>query len=78
MYLHIGGENLIFLKDIVMILNLDNYGQKDLLQEFVAQAESQGRLRGCEFTEAKSCIITKRGVYLSRISSHTLWKRRGL
>lgn len=77
MYIHIGGENVVSLKDIILIINLNNYGQKDALDKFIAQAKERKRLKGCALEEAKSCIVTAEAVYLSRISSHTLWKRKG-
>lgn len=75
MYLHIGGDVLIPLKDIIMIINLEDLELSTTTKDFLELARLDKNIKGCEPAIAKSGIVTTKAVYYSSISTHTLWRR---
>lgn len=76
MYLHIGGDVLIRKKDIIAIIDYENVDRSQITEEFLELAELEGLLEKIDNdSQPKSFIVTDSKVYLSSISSTTLYKR---
>ncbi|AVX19223.1 MULTISPECIES: extracellular matrix regulator RemB [Carboxydocella] len=80
MFLHLGNDVVIPLKEVIAIIDLHKDEKKlsEINQEFLQVAEEEGfiELVG-EENKIKSFIITNKKIYLSPISSATLRKRSG-
>lgn len=80
MFLHLGNDVVIPLKDVIAIIDLHKDEKKlsTINQEFLQVAEEEGfiELVG-EESKVKSFVITGKKIYLSPISSATLRKRSG-
>lgn len=90
MFLHLGRNVVVHLKDVIAIIDVDsNENSKDTMQ-FIRTAEEEGFVEKISDKESKSIIITekieknrnrnkvrKSIVYFSPISSTTLSKRAG-
>jgi len=81
MFLHLGGDVVISLKDIISIMNIESSNKSDYTKEFLKTAEDEGFVRRISEDEEKSFILAGKGqktiIYLSPISSVTLYKRAG-
>lgn len=76
MYLHIGNEISIPLKEIVAIVGLNTVESALPTQELLELAENKQDLIASDSqTKPKSCIITSDKYYLSTISAVTLARR---
>jgi len=81
MFLHIGGDVVIPIKNIIAIMDIDTTTISKDTKEFLKIAEEEGFIESISFDLPKSFIITeidkKSKIYLSPISSVTLNKRTG-
>jgi extracellular matrix regulatory protein B len=81
MFLHIGGDVVIPLKNVIAILDIDTTTISKDTKEFLKVAEEEGFIKSISTDLPKSFIITendkKSKIYLSPISSVTLQKRSG-
>ncbi|HOE56524.1 MAG TPA: DUF370 domain-containing protein [Bacillota bacterium] len=81
MFLHLGGDVVISLKDIISIMNIESSNKSDYTKEFLKTAEDEGFVRRISEDEEKSFILAEKDkktiIYLSPISSVTLYKRAG-
>lgn len=76
MYLHIGNEISIPLKEIIAILDLTKMDLAVPTQELIDLAHGENRvIASIENCQPKSCIITDQLLYLSTISAITLYHR---
>lgn len=89
MFLHLGGDVVIPIRDIVSIIDISTALKSKDSKEFFKIAEAEGFVHRISEEEPKSCIITekreKKGkryskntktvIYYSPISSVTLQKR---
>jgi len=79
MILHLGGDVVIPLKDVIAIIDLDNSNDSVINKEFLSIAEEEGFIRRISDDEPKSFILAeidkKSVIFLSPISSVTLVKR---
>ncbi len=79
MFLHIGGDIVIPVKDVIAIMDIDTTTISKDTKEFLKIAEEEGFIRSISDDLPKSFIITeidkKSIIYLSPISSVTLKKR---
>ncbi len=79
MFLHIGGDIVIPVKDVIAIMDIDTTTISKDTKEFLKIAEEEGFIRSISEDLPKSFIITeidkKSIIYLSPISSVTLKKR---
>lgn len=79
MFLHIGGEVVIPIKNIIAILDIESTTISKDTREFLSIAEEEGFIESISDDLPKSFIITetdkKSKIYLSPISSITLQKR---
>ncbi|MGI6113675.1 MAG: extracellular matrix regulator RemB [Mahellales bacterium] len=81
MILHLGGDIVVFIKDIIAIFDYSTAMSSDDTREFLSIAKEEGFVRVISEDAPKSFILTeidkKSVVYLSPISSTTLMKRSG-
>lgn len=75
MFLHLGGEAVVPLCDVVAICDHELPAQARASDEFLKTARDRGQLLDVSGGQPKSFVITKDRVYLSQISSLTLKKR---
>ncbi len=79
MFLHIGGDFVIPVKNIIAIFDIDTTTVSKYTREFLRVAEEEGFIEAISDDLPKSFIITeekrKSKIYLSPISSVTLKKR---
>lgn len=76
-FLHIGDDRLINIKELVMIIDLDRARQSSITKEFIECARLD-KILDNEFTDkdqAKSMVITTDQVLYSPITAATLVKR---
>lgn len=77
MYLHIGGDAVVALRDLVAIMDMVSMERSAKNQEFLRIAAEEGFLEIVGDGAVFSWVITTRKVYGSPISSLTLKKRAG-
>lgn len=79
MYVHLGGDTVIFKKDIVAIFDLELTTISKITREFLHVAEEEGFVVNVSDDLPKSYILTQNDneskVYISPISASTLLKR---
>ncbi len=76
MYVHLGGEVVVPIQEIIGIFDARLVEGNDDNRHFMDSARSQGRMRAeTPPTERKSIVVTTGGVYTSAISSLTLVRR---
>ncbi|MFW6377239.1 MAG: extracellular matrix regulator RemB [bacterium] len=75
MYLHIGENNLIPTKEVVLIGSLESTQESEITKEFFKVAEEEGFVVDYSMGNPRSFILTSETIYLSMISSSTLGKR---
>lgn len=79
MFLHIGVDVAIFIKDIIGIFDLDSTTVSKKTKEFLKVSEEEGFIESICDDLPKSFIVTQRDkitkIYLSPISVATLKKR---
>ncbi|MGE5397542.1 MAG: extracellular matrix regulator RemB [Chitinophagales bacterium] len=75
MYLHLGSDEMLPIEEIVAILNIEA-PISESVKEIIELASIEKTLKPiCKKERAKSLVITSSSVYLSPISSITLFKR---
>jgi len=81
MFVHIGGDVVIPLKNIIAIMDMETTTISKDTRDFLKIAEEEGFIEAISSDLPKSFIITeqdkKSKIYLSHISSVTLLKRCG-
>ncbi len=81
MYLHLGQDVVVSLKNVIAILDMDNTTISRISKEFLKTAEEEGFVENVSDDLPKSYVICevdkKSKVYISPISSVTLLKRAG-
>lgn len=77
MYVHLGGETIVPVPDVVAILDVRLLEASEVNREFIEKALAADRLRGDGLRpESKALVITRAGmVYASAISAPTLARR---
>ncbi len=80
MYLHLGQETVVRVRDIVGIFDMDNTTISKHTRQFLADAEKAGRVINVSQELPKAFVICREGkgeetVYVSQISTATLMKR---
>jgi hypothetical protein len=77
--LHIGEEKIVFIKDIIAIMDIEKTTTSNNTREYLKICEERGMIETIGTDIPKSFIVTmqngKQTVYLSPISSATLNKR---
>lgn len=81
MFIHLGGDTVISLKDVISIMDIESSNLSGTTKEFLSIAEDEGFIQKISEDEPKSFILTEKDhktiIYLSPISSVTLYKRAG-
>jgi len=83
MYIHLGQETVIKSNDVIGIFDLENTTVSKNTRIFLAKAEKKGEVVNVSYELPKSFTLvcnkkTKENkVYISQISSSTLFKRSG-
>ena len=81
MFLHIGGDIVVPIKNVIAIMDLESTTLSKDTRDFLSIAEEEGFIESISDDIPKSFIITeidkKSKIYLSPISSITLQKRSG-
>lgn len=81
MFIHIGGDVVIPMKNIIAIMDMETTTVSKDSKDFLRIAEEEGFIESISADLPKSYIITesdkKSKIYLSPISSVTLLKRSG-
>lgn len=79
MFLHLGGEIDVSIKDVIAIIDISQKNKSKITQEFLKVADEEGFIERISNEESKSVVITeidkKSKIFLSPISSITLLKR---
>ena len=82
MYLHLGQETVVRLREVVGIFDMENATISKSPRQFLADAEKGGRVCNVTMELPKSFVVCvdrdgTETVYISQISSATLLKRAG-
>lgn len=76
MYVHLGGELVVWAPDVVAVLDGRLVSGSEINREFVAKARAAGRLLGDGLTPGcKALVVTPASVLASAISPATLGRR---
>ena len=77
MYVHLGGEMVVSVVDVVAILDARLVATSEVNRELVDRAVTEKRLRGTGLTpDCRALVVTRQGtVFTSGISAPTLVKR---
>jgi hypothetical protein len=76
MYVHIGGEVVLLIPDIICIFDARLIAESPDNERFIEQARAQGRMRvEVPPQDRKAVVVTTGGVYESPISPVTLVRR---
>ena len=83
MYLHLGESTVVREKDIVGIFDLDTTTVMKASRNFINKASKEGNVITVSFELPKAFVVTrnkketKKRIYISQLSSQTLYKRIG-
>lgn len=79
MFLHIGADKEVLVRDIVSIINIASVKQSKIMSEFINISEEDGFIRRITKDEPKSIVIVEEKgqhyLYYSPINSTTLQNR---
>lgn len=79
MYLHLGQDTVITTKSIIGIFDIDRCTVSKKTRDYLTEAEKKGNVVNVSYELPKSFIICKENgkimVYISQLSSKTLYKR---
>ena len=82
MYLHLGSDVVILKKSIIGIFDLDTTTISKHTKNYLAKAEKEGRVIAVSYELPKSFVVCnengRTNVYISQLSSQTLYKLYGL
>lgn len=79
MFLHIGADEIVYLKNIIAIMDIERTTTSNTTRDFLKSCEERGMIKSIGTDIPKSFVVAikdgKQTVYLSPISSSTLYKR---
>ena len=79
MYIHLGSNTVVNIKDVIAIIDMDKTTTSKNTREFLAYAQKNGMVVNVSDELPKSAIIcnykNKNKVYISQISPATLYGR---
>ncbi len=79
MFIHLGADVVIPLKDVISIMDMDSTNMSNNTKEFLKTAEDEGFIIKISEDKPKTFILSEKNnktvIYLSPISSVTLFKR---
>jgi regulator of extracellular matrix RemA (YlzA/DUF370 family) len=76
MFLHLGSDTVVALRDVIAINDLKSF-RSGINKEFLTHMREKKQIIDISSDNAKSFIVTDKKIYLSAISSLTLKKRAG-
>ncbi len=74
MFVHIGNDNVIRSREIIIIIEQDVIISSSIMEEMIKNGKEAGTVKGSEHN-AKSVVITHDLIYYSTLSVATLKKR---
>ena len=83
MYLHLGESTVVREKDIIGIFDLDTTTVMKASRSFINKASKEGNVINVSFELPKAFVVTRKKketnktIYISQLSSQTLYKRIG-
>lgn len=77
MFIHIGGDTMVALDDIIGIFPI-RVQQEPAVQKLLERLEREARTQTVDVGEVKSMVLTERAAYFSPISSATLKRRASI
>lgn len=75
LFLHIGGSQIVFFKDLIGIFNLDLAESEDIDRYLNTNSSDLIRISSAS-ERSKSIVVTEKKIFISPISPLTLSKRR--
>lgn len=79
MYLHLGQDTIVNMRDIVGVFDLDNSTISRHTREFLSRAQREGRVVNVSMELPRSFVVCehhgRETVYISQISTATLLRR---
>ena len=79
--LHLGGDVVISMKDVIAIFDIETSMTSEINKEFLEIAKEEGFIKKISENEPKTFVLVEQGhktmIFLSPISSSTLLKRTG-
>lgn len=75
MYLHVGADVVVAMRQVIAILNLRTASRGSATQDLLERLKRENRLRQVEGGEPRSLVLTEAGGILSPISALTLKRR---
>lgn len=82
MFLHIGNDVVVRKSDIIAVFDMDNTTISRQSREFLTKAQKNGKVIDICDDLPKSYVVTncdgESRVYISSVSSQTIYKRSGL
>lgn len=78
MYIHLGGEKVIFSSELIAIFDVSIEKSSKISKQFISQALEQKIVVRIGEESPKSIVVTKDKVYYSPISSATLKKKANI
>lgn len=74
-YLHIGNNYSVDVREIIGIFDMDNTTITSCTKKLLDKAEKEKRLFLATYELPKTFIITKKRIYISQLAASTLKKR---
>lgn len=82
MVLHLGGDAVVPVEDIIAIIDIESANMSETNREFIKISEEEGFIEYISDDPPKSFVLAETGkksrIFMSPISSATLLKRSGL
>ena len=75
MYIHIGGDKAVLMKDIIGIMDIENTSTSSVTRNFLRKMEENGKIITTSYDLPKSVVVTSEYVYITPVSPQTLEKR---
>lgn len=79
MFLHMGNESIVFLKDIIAVMDFETTTLSQITREFLKEAEEEGFVINVSEELPKSFIVAevdgRSRIFISNIATATLLKR---
>ena len=79
MFLHLGEDTVINMKNVVAICDLETTTVTKITKDYLANAQKTGKIINVSSELPKSFVVCNEGdkiyVYISQISARTLFKR---
>lgn len=75
MYIHIAREKAVYIGDIIAVLDLDNTVSTGIAQEFMRNAEQEGKIVNVAKDLPRAMVITEKEIYITSISAQAIQKR---